>query len=226
MRAIRSILPAIFILTGIAAAQPAFKPSDVTGSWRFAKPPRKFPVSAVLRQEGSRYPGFFAGDIGGGPFSIRAEADLLGDSFTLRSEGGFDCVLTRSALKQGMEGRIPGGVWMHNLSEAAPRIRLTGFVDWRVAADAGKKGKGTRLRADAAGEIEAGGRKAPLVGTADFVFADGLAKFDLSTDLRFEGEALGWDGEFAGPIRIELTTQSPLSHAEPSLPDVDSFEFK
>jgi len=202
------------LLAGNLSAQ---KPSDYVGLWELGGKQRKYAAALILRQEGNRYPNFLSGARTDGKLSIESKPDLLGDSFTLESNGGIQCVFNRMAPKPGMEQIIPGGVWGTTLGEQPLEVSITGFTGWEMVKDS----KSPTLTAKTTGFVKVGSKQTKLEGVTTFRFDEDTPKWNLSSKCFFTGKSLGLPENQHGPIQLQLYTNSPVSKQTPNFPSTE-----
>lgn len=188
----------------------------VSGTYRMAEEVRRFPHLILLEQEGLRFPSYWTGSHGEETLTFRAEEDLLSGDLLITHEGQLVLELTHSTRKQGMEDQLPAGPWMRNTPDRNIRFRYEHFENGR--RDGEERGRNeTRYRVvfDVKGTVFADGRTSSFEGTAVVLFSSRVPSFRLSSNIRFSGADLGFEGVQAGEIKAQVQTLSPMGTPAP-----------
>jgi hypothetical protein len=217
MKPLPKLSPLLALACILAGNLPAQKASSFTGQWELGGKQRKYAAALILRQDGNRYPNFLSGERKSGNLTIRQEADLLGDAFTLHSSGGLECRFHRMAPKPGMEATLPGGVWGARLSDNPLEIAISGFSDWKMDTEP----KHPTLHAQTTGHVRIAGKQTKFAGITTFRFDKEVAKWTLVSKCTFSGKNLGLQANQHGNIHFELHTGSPVSKQNPDFPSTE-----
>ncbi|MFP4259879.1 MAG: hypothetical protein ACLFS1_02245 [Opitutales bacterium] len=192
--------------------------------WDMDEAPSGYPALLVLRQEGNKFPAYWAGRYEGesDPFVIKPIYDVLDGALTITSEGRFNIRLTQTSPRPGMEDRIPAGAWMHDPAGRGLQIRFLDFTGWNCPPE-GESLDVEELQATATfrAEFMVEGHQVSLQGESRFQFDEKTGAFNLISRAVLPGAEVGLRGEQAKPIELTLYLRSPipqpLATVEPDL---------